>query len=107
MTRKGKISMHETHQHLYAHIISPPYLIPTPEISAHTLTDADSFLVLASDGLLETPGVTKEWMVRTVNEEINAGQINISQSLLDRIRESFRPGDDVSVAIIVFDCLKP
>jgi serine/threonine protein phosphatase PrpC len=101
MTGKGKMSMHETHKHIYPHIISPPYLIPTPVLSTYTVTDSDLFLVLASDGV-DTPGVSHEWIVETVWKGLRQGQENIAQFLLDQVREVGRPGDDVSVVILVF-----
>lgn len=101
------MSMHETHKHLYPHIISPPYLIPTPVISTHTLTDADRFLVLASDGLVDAPGVSNQWIVETVDQGLRKGQENIAQFLLDQVRKIGSPGDDVSIVIILFGDRRP
>jgi serine/threonine protein phosphatase PrpC len=102
MTPKGRMNMHETNRHLYPHIISPPYLIPTPDISTHTLSDADLFLILASDGLWDTNGVNNGWVVRTIFQGLRAGQIDIAQYLLAQLKEVGRPGDDVSIAILIF-----
>jgi len=94
--------MHDTHRHLYPHIISPPYLISTPLTSTHTLSDADLFLILASDGLWDTAGVSNEWVVETVIQGLQAGGKDIAQFLLDQVREVSRPGDDVSIVVLVF-----
>ncbi|KIM71707.1 hypothetical protein PILCRDRAFT_16801, partial [Piloderma croceum F 1598] len=94
MTPKGKMSMHETHSHLYPHIISPPYLIPTPVTSTYPLSDAEVFLVLASDGLWDTAGVSNAWVVETVDHGLRTGQNDVAQFLLDRVKEIARPGDD-------------
>ena len=102
MTPKGKMSMHETHSHLYPHIISPPYLIPTPVTSAYSLSDADIFLVLASDGLWDTAGVSNAWVVETVGQGLRTGQNDVAQFLLDQVKEIARPGDDVSIVVLVF-----
>jgi serine/threonine protein phosphatase PrpC len=106
MTPKGKMNMDETHSHLYPHIISPPYLIPTATTSAHTLSDLDIFVILASDGLWNTAGVSNEWVVDTVSQGLRAGQNDVAQFLLDQVREISRPGDDVSIAVLVFRDLK-
>jgi len=96
------MGMHETHRHLYPHIISPPYLISTPVTSTHTLSDTDLFLVLASDGLWDTASVSNDWVVETVVQGLRAGQKDIAQFLLDQVMEIGRPGDDVSIAVLVF-----
>lgn len=103
MTRKGKISMHETHQHLYKHIISPPYLIPTPEISHLALTSDDRFLILASDGFWDTPGISMKWVATVVTEaQQNGNDERAAQYILDRLRERGSPGDDVSIIVLLF-----
>ena len=101
MTPKGKMSMHETHSHLYPHIISPPYLIPTPVTSTHPLSNADVFLVLASDGLWDTAGVSNAWVVETVGQGLRTGQNDVAKFLLDQVKEIARPGDDVSIVVLV------
>jgi serine/threonine protein phosphatase PrpC len=102
MTPKGRMNMHETHSHLYPHIITPPYLIPTPAISTHTLSDADAFLVLASDGLWDAVGVGNGWVVEIVWEGLRVRLEDVAVYLLDRVEEVGRPGDDVSIVVLVF-----
>ena len=104
MTPKGKISMHEAHQHLYKYIISPPYLISTPEISYRALTSDDRFLILASDGFWDTPGISTEWVATVATEARQSGNADdAAQCILDRLREMGSPGDDVSIVVLLFD----
>ena len=102
VTPQGKMSMHETHRHLYPHINSPPYLIPTPATSMHTLSDADLFLVLGSDGLWDTGGVSNQWVAETVVCGLRGGEKDVAQFLLEQVKEVSRPGDDISILVLLF-----
>ena len=102
ITPKHNMNTHETLHHLYPYIITPPYLIPTPAISTHTLSDADIFVVLASDGLWDTVGVSNEWVVEVVGQGLRVGSEDVAMYLLDRVKEVGRPGDDVSIVVLVF-----
>lgn len=95
--------MRETHGPYYHLIQSPPYLVPTPEVTSLDLWPEDVFLVLASDGLWDTEGVTNEWVVQTVLQGLTEKPLNIAKYLLERVHGVGRPGDDVTIAIIVFN----
>jgi len=102
MTPQGKMDMHETHRHLYPFLISPPYLMPTPNTSTYTISDADLFLILASDGLWDTVGVNNDWVVDRVVKGCRVGQEDIAEFLLARVKEVGSPGDDVSIVVLLF-----
>lgn len=49
---------------------SPPYLIPTPEVTHHRITSDDKFLILASDGLWDM--LSSEKAVQLVGEHMKS-----------------------------------
>jgi serine/threonine protein phosphatase PrpC len=84
----------------YPLIKTPPYLTAIPDIKRHQRSTADRFLILASDGVWGLRGLTNEWAVETVQEGIDR-QLNPAEYMMEEVMK-FRPGDDVTIVVVVF-----
>jgi serine/threonine protein phosphatase PrpC len=80
-------------------IKTPPYLTAAPDISHHQKLPNDPFLIIASDGVWGLKDVIDKWVVITVQEGIEKG-VDPAAYMIKEIRK-FRPGDDVSIIVIV------
>jgi serine/threonine protein phosphatase PrpC len=89
----------------YPLVKTPPYLAAKPDITRHQRTGDDRFLVIASDGLWGLRGATDEWAVEKSQEGIEKG-LNPAEFMMQEVLK-FRPGDDVTIVVVVFSTAVP
>jgi serine/threonine protein phosphatase PrpC len=89
-----------TMERFYPLIKTPPYLTAMPEITQRRRMRHDCFLVMASDGLWGLKPMTNKWVVEKTHEGINRG-LNAAEYLMAEVLK-FRPGDDVTIIVVVF-----
>ncbi|ETV71602.1 hypothetical protein H257_13064 [Aphanomyces astaci] len=78
---------------------TPPYVLAVPEIQVHTLTDADHFLILGSDGLWDD--LSNEEAVKIVAHFASRGLHNLAaQALIDQVIAKTADGFQVRAADI-------
>ncbi|XP_071957416.1 pyruvate dehydrogenase [acetyl-transferring]-phosphatase 1, mitochondrial-like [Antedon mediterranea] len=79
---------------------TPPYLIATPEIKTHTITEKDKFMILASDGLWEMISTDKciklvgDFLQPQTMDDIEGLSLVKLQSRIKQRKDTLRPVDD-------------
>uniref|UniRef100_A0A0B6Z8V6 PPM-type phosphatase domain-containing protein n=1 Tax=Arion vulgaris TaxID=1028688 RepID=A0A0B6Z8V6_9EUPU len=81
---------------LYKNYLTPPYLDAQPEVIHYRLSPRDRFLVIASDGLWDSEGMSDDKVVSLIGHHIDGQQV-----LTD-----FRPPEEASLGVINETLLK-